>query len=86
MGVKISVAPPNDLCVQHAEWQTYTSPVTREPESRFGNAYYHANPSCIIHKWPTFHPGALEIPSDMLHLLKAEHKRIISSLFGITVH
>ena len=47
-------APPNDLCVQHAEWRTYTSPVTSQPESRYGNAYYHANPSCIIHKWPHF--------------------------------
>lgn len=77
--------PPNDLCAQHAEWWTYTSPVTSQPESRYGNAYYHANPSCIIHKWPRFHPGTLEIPSDILHLLKPEYKHIISTLFGITI-
>ena len=79
-------ASPNDLCVQHAEWRSYTSPVTSQPESRYGNAYYHANPSCIICKWPTFLPTSLEIPSEVIHLLQPDHKRIISSLFGITLY
>ena len=78
--------PPNDLCVQHAEWHAYTSPVTSQPESRYGNAYYHANPSCIICKWPSFHPTLLEIPSEMISLLQPDHKTIISSLFGMTLY
>ena len=76
--------PPSDLCVQHAEWRLYTSP--SQPESRYGNAYYHANPLCIIRKWPTFLPASLEIPSEIIHLLQPDHKGIISSLFGITFH
>ena len=31
---------PQDLCIQHAEWRTFTSPSTQLPDSRFGNAYF----------------------------------------------
>ena len=35
--------PPDDVCVQHQEWRNFTSPTTNLPDSRFGNAYYHAD-------------------------------------------
>ena len=57
--------PPNDLCVQHEEWHSYTSPVSKLPESQFGNAYYHANPYCILARWPRFSPGDLLVPEDI---------------------
>ena len=71
--------PPDDLCVQHEEWHTYTSPVSKLPESRFGNAYYHAKPCCIIS------PRDLTISNEMKSRLLPEHR---SSLFGVvdTVH
>ncbi len=39
--------PPMDICIQHAEWRSFTSPSTQLPDSRFGNAYYHANIQCV---------------------------------------
>ena len=50
---------PHNLCVQHEEWRSYTSPVTCLPESRFGNAYYHVHPHCILVRWSNFHPTDL---------------------------
>ena len=76
---------PDDLCVQHEEWRTYTSPVSKLPESRFGNAYYHAKPCCIIARWPTFSPGDLTISSEIKSRLLPPHKDLLSTLFGVTV-
>jgi len=55
------------------------------PESRYGNAYYHANPACIINKWPDFCPGFLEVVPAILDKLTDEHKVTVSSLFGINL-
>ena len=74
---------PNNLCVQHEEWRSYTSPVTNLPESRFGNAYYHAHPNCIMLKWSDFHPFDLEISVDMKNSLTNGHKELLFNLFGI---
>ena len=41
------VIPPNDLCIMHQEWRTYTIPGSPSPQTKFGNAYYHPNIPCI---------------------------------------
>jgi hypothetical protein len=64
MGAKTNSLPPNNICIQHEEWHSYISPVTKLPESRFGNAYYHANPHCILARWPVFFPGHVIVPED----------------------
>ena len=55
----------------------------RATKSRYGNAYYHAIPSCIINKWPDFHPDFLVVLPAVLDKLTDEHKVTVSSLFGI---
>ena len=75
--------PPNDLCVQHEEWRSYTSPVSKLPKSWFGNAYYHANPHCILARWPRFSPGDLLVPEDIQSRLSPQHKALVSNLFGV---
>ena len=55
------------------------------PESRYGDAYYHANPACIMKKWPHFNPSLLVITSTILPRLLPQHKSIISSLLGVTL-
>ena len=34
--------------MRHEEWRSFTSPVSKELDSRFGNAYYHLNLPCIL--------------------------------------
>ena len=77
--------PPNDLCIQHEEWRSYISPVTKLPESRFGNAYYHANPLCIRARWPMFFPGHIIVPVDVQSRLLPQHKLLLFSAFGVNV-
>ena len=73
------------LCVQHEDWRQYTSPVTKLPESKYGNAYYHVHPWCIMSKWPAFLPGELQVSEEMKSHLAPQHKELISELFGIFV-
>ena len=73
----------HNLCVQHEEWRSYTSPVTGLPESRFGNAYYHAHPHCILVKWSNFYPTDLQVPNEIKDHLTNEHKELTYSLFGV---
>ncbi len=77
--------PPFDLCVRHQEWRQFTSPVSKQPEARFGNAYYHATPTCIAARWPLFYPGSLRVPEEILNCLHVEHKHYISSHFGLSL-
>ena len=76
---------PYNLCVQHEEWRSYTSPVTHLPESRYENAYYHAHPHCIQLKWSNFHPTDLQVPDEIKVHLTPEHKQLLFSLFGLLV-
>lgn len=75
--------PPNDLCIQYEEWRSYTSSVSKIPESHFGNAYYHANPHCILARWPRFSSGDLIVPENIKGRLSPQHKTLISNLFGV---
>lgn len=72
---------PYNLCVQHEEWRLYTSPVTHLPESRFGNAYYHAHPQCIQLKWSNFRPTDLQVPDGLKCHLTTAHKELIQSVW-----
>ena len=74
--------PPDDLCVQHEEWCSYTSPVSRLPVSRLRNAYYHAKPCCII---ATFTPSDIIITDEIMSRLLPEHKTVLFILFGVVV-
>ena len=72
---------PYNLCVQHEKWWLYTSPVTHLPESRFGNAYYHAHPQCIQLKWSNFRPTDLQVPDELKCHLTTAHKELIQSVW-----
>ena len=77
--------PPYDLCVQHEEWRNFTSPVSRLPDCRFGNAYCHASLSCIVARWPSFVPSSLIIPTSILNKLQPAHKSYLHSVWNIHV-
>ena len=49
--------PPNDICIRHQEWREFIPTGSQVPQSRFGNAYYHFNLSCIFSHWPNFDPS-----------------------------
>ena len=57
--------PPLDLCIRHQEWHSFMSPVLNQPDSRFGNAYYLANPACVLARHATFCPWNLLIAEEV---------------------
>ena len=65
--------PPYDLCVQHREWRSFTSP-GGGPQSKFSPSYYHVNLQCIRRNWPLFSPRHLIISPEMSSKLKPVHK------------
>lgn len=71
-----NASAPLDLCVRHEEWHSFTSPVTKEIESRFGNAYYHTHLPCIYSKWPNFNKQSLVIIDIVIRRLQPEYKHI----------
>ena len=75
---------PNDICIQHEEWRTYTVPGST-PQSWFGNVYYHASPACIFAVWPTFVLSSLLVPPDVYASLKYEHKEWLYSQFRVLI-
>ncbi len=75
--------PPYDLCVQHREWRSYTSP-GGGPQSKFSPAYYHVNVLCIRKNWPLFSPRDLIVSPEMSFKLLSVHKQFLSS-FGYTL-
>ena len=72
--------PPLDLCIRHQEWRSFMSPVLNQPDSRFGNVYYHANPACVLARHATFRPW---IADEVCSHLQREHKEYIYCHFGI---
>ena len=73
--------PPFDLCISHEEWRTFRLPSCAEPQSRFGNVYYHANVPCIKAVWPHFNPATLLIPPDLK--VQPVHDELLQHHFGI---
>ena len=77
--------PPHDLCIRHKEWRSFTSPVTNQLETRFGNACYHPNPTCIRARCVDFNTSLIHIPSDILMSLQPEHKYHLNATFGLQI-
>ena len=76
-------APPYDIVIQHEEWRHFLAGGV--PQTRFGNAYYHATPTCIQAKWPNFQPCHLQIPKEVFALLNNQHKWLLANNFGVIV-
>ena len=74
------LVPPYDLCVQHREWRSFTSP-GGGPQSKFLPSYYHVNLQCIRRNWPLFSPRHLIISPEMSSKLTPVHKEFLAS-FG----
>ena len=75
--------PPYDVCVQHREWRSYTSP-GGGPQSKFSPAYYHVNMPCFTRNWPHFSPRDLIVSREMWSKLTTVHKELLAS-FGYTL-
>lgn len=39
--------PPQDLCIRHQVWRTFTPRGEQDAQERFGNVYYHCNSQCV---------------------------------------
>ena len=76
-----SALPPDDMCIQHQEWREYSVPSSPMPQFRFGNVYYHFNPTCVWSRCHWFVPCQLQIPANLS--LNEVHKYRLSSLFNI---
>jgi hypothetical protein len=75
---------PNDLCIKHKEWRDYTPAGSQSPKYRFGNVYYHFDPTCVWLRCPMFVPNQLDI-SSVLSLLDPTHKKHLATHFNITI-
>lgn len=76
------VNPPDDLCIVHREWRTFTLAGSPVPQSRFGNAYYHLHSMCVRSVWPQFDPKRdLLVPNDVIAALLQCHKDVLR-IFG----
>ena len=75
--------PPDDLCIKHQEWREYTPTGSQTPQSRYGNAYYHFNPTCVWMRFPEFVPMYLEVPPEICQLLDTSHKQRLQRDFQV---
>ena len=67
--------PPNDICIQHGEWRSHISPVTKLPESRL-EMHTTMQIQCIFARWPMFFPGNVVVPVDVQPRLLPQHKSL----------
>ena len=79
------LGPPNNICLQHEEWRTFTLPGSSEKQSRFGNVYYHCSVACVMAVWPTFIPSSVLVPMEVQSKLLPEHKHWLYVTFGVSV-
>lgn len=77
--------PPHDLCIRHKEWRSFTSPVTNQIESRFGNAYYHVNTACILARCTGFSTSSIRVENEVNVRLLKEHKDYICKFLGLFI-
>ena len=77
--------PPDDLCIKHQEWREYTPSGSQTPQSRFGNAYYHFNPTCVWIRFPDFVPMYMEVPPEICEQLEAPHKERLQHDFQVHI-
>ena len=76
------LVPPHDLCIRHEEWRSFT--VQNTPQSRYGNAYYHVNLSCVQTQWPLWNPYMLTIPQEVNVKLQEVHKQMLFATLGFS--
>ena len=67
------LVPPNNICLQHEEWNTFTLPGSNEKQSRFGNVYYHCSVSCVM----AVIPSSVVIPVEVRSKLLPEHNHLL---------
>ena len=67
---------PFDLCVKHQEWQKFGS--LDDPQTRYGNVYYHCNIPCIKVHCPDFEPSMLQMPASLLVQLLPTHTQYLT--------
>lgn len=77
--------PPDDLCIKHQEWREYIPSGSQTPQSRFGNAYYHFNPTCVWMRFPEFVPMYLEVPPEICQQLDTSHKERLQRDFQVYI-
>ena len=74
---------PQDLCVQHEEWHTFSVPSVPTPQQCFGNVYYHPSVPCIQSVWAHFDPHTIVIPPEIVFSLQDSQKQLIRLQFSI---
>ena len=72
--------PPNDLCIKHTEWHTFT--VDGTSRLKFAPAYYHFNFPCLLAKWPSFTVYNVVVEPDILEKLNDVHHEFLCN-FGV---
>ena len=77
--------PPNDICIQHSEWREYLPPGCTATKSKWGNAYYHCNVSCIMARWPAFSSSMIIIDPRMIEKFALIHKSFLNITFGLAL-
>ena len=58
---------------------------SQTPQSRFGNAYYHFNPTCVWMRFPEFVSMYLEVPPEICEQLEAPHKERLQHDFQVHI-
>ena len=76
--------PPNNICLQHPEWREFIPPGSPTVQIKWGNAYYHCNPNCVMARWPTFSNSLIRIGLAIQQKLLPVHKTQLYTLFGFS--
>ena len=67
--------PPDDMCIRHQQWREFMPQGSPIPNTRFGNVYYHFNPTCIWQRCSWFVRSQLVVPSEIDSFLIQSHTR-----------
>ena len=68
--------PPHDIVIQHEEWRNFVAGGI--PQTRFGNAYYHASVQCVQLRWSMFMAYQLQIPESVFTQLNERHRQLLT--------
>ena len=77
--------PPHDICLQHLEWREFIPQGSQTTRSKWGNAYYHCHPSCVLSRWPMFTSSLLNIDLSVAQRLLPLHKSYLCRHFGLSL-
>ena len=79
-----TLQPPEDFCLKHQDWRQFTQS-NGEPQSKYGNVYYHCKPECVWLRHPSFNSNDIKIPEDIKEKLDDEHKQYLACVFELYV-